>query len=362
LLHPGGRFRGEAGGRLRLGFRKLADEEDRRIRAGLSRRGRGCGVDEVGRRPGPGGRIRLQARKQGRSRCIEPGKRRCRHPRSRRRDGAGRGRRGAARLGAAGPDLCRFRGQPEPLPQLGEPASLLRVETVGASLLAEGAQLADARTRIGHCSSECTGQTRDGETERRRCGDPVEALTQGFTRRTDTYLRLVSNPPVRQKRAVGPTAPFPHIGVPGPQPGIEKLAIDTIRTLSMDAVQKANSGHPGAPMALAPVAYALWQNVLRYDPAEPTWPNRDRFLLSNGHASMLLYSVLHLTGVRQVDPEGRVLDAPAVSLDDIKSFRQLGSRTPGHPEYGVTTGVESTTGPLGQGAANSVGMAIASRW
>ena len=147
-----------------------------------------------------------------------------------------------------------------------------------------------------------------------------------------------------------------------PQPGIEKLAIDTIRTLSMDAVQKANSGHPGAPMALAPVAYALWQNVLRYDPAEPTWPNRDRFLLSNGHASMLLYSVLHLTGVRQVDPEGRVLDAPAVSLDDIKSFRQLGSRTPGHPEYGVTTGVESTTGPLGQGAANSVGMAIASRW
>jgi transketolase len=147
-----------------------------------------------------------------------------------------------------------------------------------------------------------------------------------------------------------------------PQPPIEKLAIDTIRTLSIDAVQKANSGHPGAPMALAPVAYALWRNVLRYDPAEPTWPNRDRFVLSNGHASMLLYSVLHLTGVRQVDHEGRALDAPAVSLDDIKSFRQLGSRTPGHPEYRLTSGVESTTGPLGQGAANSVGMAIASRW
>jgi len=147
-----------------------------------------------------------------------------------------------------------------------------------------------------------------------------------------------------------------------PQQGIEKLAIDTIRTLSMDAVQKANSGHPGAPMALAPVAYALWQNVLRYDPADPTWPNRDRFVLSNGHASMLLYSVLHLTGVRQVDHEGGVLDAPAVSLDDIKHFRQLNSRTPGHPEYRITTGVESTTGPLGQGAANSVGMAIASRW
>jgi len=147
-----------------------------------------------------------------------------------------------------------------------------------------------------------------------------------------------------------------------PQPGIEKLAIDTIRTLSIDAVQKANSGHPGAPMALAPVAYALWQNVLRFDPADPTWPNRDRFVLSNGHASMLLYSVLHLTGVRQVDYEGRVLDAPAVSLDDIEHFRQMGSRTPGHPEYRITTGVESTTGPLGQGAANSVGMAIASRW
>jgi transketolase len=147
-----------------------------------------------------------------------------------------------------------------------------------------------------------------------------------------------------------------------PQPGIEKLAIDTIRTLSMDAVQKANSGHPGAPMALAPVAYALWQNVLRYDPADPTWTNRDRFVLSNAHASMLLYSTLFLAGVRQVDAKGKVLDAPAVSLEDIKSFRQLDSRTPGHPEYRLTTGVEATTGPLGQGAANSVGMAIASRW
>jgi len=147
-----------------------------------------------------------------------------------------------------------------------------------------------------------------------------------------------------------------------PPSGIEKLAIDTIRTLSIDAVQRANSGHPGAPMALAPVAYALWQKVLRYDPADPTWPNRDRFILSNGHASMLLYSVLHLTGVRQVDHAGRVLDAPAVSMDDLKAFRQLGSRTPGHPEYRLTTGVEATTGPLGQGAANSVGMAMASRW
>src|SRR5262249_18420775 len=163
------------------------------------------------------------------------------------------------------------------------------------------------------CRGECTGHSPDGETDSRARTARVEAVTQPCTLETDTYLRLVSNPPVRQKQSVGPTAPFPHIGVPVPQPGIEKLAIDTIRTLSIDAVQKANSGHPGAPMALAPVAYALWQNVLRYDPAEPTWLNRDRFVHSNGHASMLLYSVLHLTGVRQADRDGHVLDAPAVS-------------------------------------------------
>ena len=209
------------------------------------------------------------------------------------------------------------------------------------------------------CLAECSGQSRDGETEERQGDNRVEARTQPSTRATDTYLRLVSNPPVRKKRAVGPTAPFPHIGVPVPQPGIEKLAINTIRTLSMDAVQKAHSGHPGAPMALAPVAYELWQQELRYDPADPIWPNRDRFVLSNGHASMLLYALLHLTGVKRVDREARVMDAPAVSLDDIKKFRQLGSRTPGHPEYRSTTGVETTTGPLGQGVANCVGMAIA---
>ncbi|MGO9064639.1 MAG: transketolase [Myxococcaceae bacterium] len=145
-------------------------------------------------------------------------------------------------------------------------------------------------------------------------------------------------------------------------PSIAQLAINTLRTLSIDAVQKANSGHPGAPMGFAPVAYALWRNVLRYDPADPLWPNRDRFVLSNGHASMLLYSTLFLAGVRAVNKDGKVEAGPAVSLDDIKAFRQLGSRTPGHPEYGLTTGVEATTGPLGQGAANSVGMAIASRW
>jgi len=145
-------------------------------------------------------------------------------------------------------------------------------------------------------------------------------------------------------------------------PGIAQLAINTLRTLSIDAVQKANSGHPGAPMGFAPVAYALWRDVLRYDPADPRWPNRDRFVLSNGHASMLLYSTLFLAGVREVQKDGKVGSGPAVSLDDIKQFRQLGSRTPGHPEYGLTTGVEATTGPLGQGAANSVGMAIASRW
>ena len=142
---------------------------------------------------------------------------------------------------------------------------------------------------------------------------------------------------------------------------IDKTAIDTIRTLSMDAVQKAKSGHPGTPMALAPVGYTLWQQVLRYDPAEPTWANRDRFVLSVGHACMLLYSLLHLAGVRRMK-DGVVTDELAVSLDDIKQFRQLGSVTPGHPEYNHTTGVETTTGPLGQGVATSVGMALAQRW
>ncbi len=134
---------------------------------------------------------------------------------------------------------------------------------------------------------------------------------------------------------------------------LDRLTIDTIRTLAMDAVQKANSGHPGTPMALAPVAFHLWQNHLRYDPDAPLWPNRDRFVLSVGHASMLL----HLAGVKEVDENGK----PAVSLDDIEHFRQLDSKTPGHPEYRMTTGVETTTGPLGQGLGNSVGMAMAAR-
>ena len=143
---------------------------------------------------------------------------------------------------------------------------------------------------------------------------------------------------------------------------IERLTIDTIRTLSMDAVQKANSGHPGTPMALAPVGYTLWSQFLRYDPATPDWPNRDRFVLSVGHASMLLYSLLHLAGVEEIDGEGRKTGKQAVSLGDIEQFRQLSSKTPGHPEYRHTTGVETTTGPLGQGCGNSVGMAIAQRW
>ena len=143
---------------------------------------------------------------------------------------------------------------------------------------------------------------------------------------------------------------------------IEQLSINTIRTLSMDAVQAANSGHPGTPMALAPVAYVLFNEVLGYDPAQPAWPNRDRFVLSCGHASMLLFSALHLSGVKQLDRNGRPTDEPAVSLDSIRQFRQLDSRCPGHPEYVHTSGVETTTGPLGQGVANSVGMAIASRW
>jgi transketolase len=142
----------------------------------------------------------------------------------------------------------------------------------------------------------------------------------------------------------------------------DALAVNTIRTLSIDAIQKANSGHPGTPMALAPVAYVLWQRFLRFDPADPIWPNRDRFVLSAGHASMLLYSLLHLAEVQAVDPDYETVGKPAVSLDDIKRFRQLDSRAPGHPEYRWTSGVETTTGPLGQGIATSVGMAVASKW
>ncbi|MEA1082847.1 transketolase [Sphingomonas sp. CD22] len=143
---------------------------------------------------------------------------------------------------------------------------------------------------------------------------------------------------------------------------LERLTIDTIRTLSMDAVQKANSGHPGTPMALAPVGYTLWSQFLRYDPTQPDWPNRDRFVLSVGHASMLLYSLIHLAGIEEIDAEGNKTGRQALTLDDLKGFRQLASRTPGHPEYRHTTGVETTTGPLGAGCSNSVGMAIAERW
>ena len=142
---------------------------------------------------------------------------------------------------------------------------------------------------------------------------------------------------------------------------IDLLCINTIRTLAMDAVQQAKSGHPGTPMGLAPVAYTLWTRQLRFDPAAPVWPDRDRFVLSVGHASMLLYALLHLTGTVALDRGGKPTGKPAVSLDDIRHFRQIDSLTPGHPEYGLTTGVEVTTGPLGQGVGNSVGMAIAQR-
>lgn len=143
---------------------------------------------------------------------------------------------------------------------------------------------------------------------------------------------------------------------------MEKLAINTIRTLSMDAVQAANSGHPGTPMALAPVGYCIWNHFLRFDPEDPIWPDRDRFILSNGHASMLLYSLLHLTGVKAVNSKYETLGHLSVTLEDIKKFRQLDSKCPGHPEYRWTSGVETTTGPLGQGIATSVGMAIAGKW
>ena len=159
--------------------------------------------------------------------------------------------------------------------------------------------------------------------------------------------------------AAAPAATDPHLHEDG---SIGRKTIDTIRTLTMDAVQKANSGHPGTPMSMAPVGYTLWSKFLRYDPAKADWPNRDRFVLSVGHASMLLYSLIHLAGIEEIDAEGKKSGREAVSLEDIEQFRQIGSKTPGHPEYRHTTGVETTTGPLGQGCGNSVGMAIAERW
>jgi len=143
---------------------------------------------------------------------------------------------------------------------------------------------------------------------------------------------------------------------------LDQLSVNTIRTLSIDAVERAKSGHPGTPMALAPLVYTIWNRVMRFDPADPIWPNRDRFVLSNGHASMLLWSVLHLTGTRAVNADYERLGQPSVSLEDIRRFRQIDSKAPGHPEYHWVSGVETTTGPLGQGAATSVGMAVAQKW
>ena len=143
---------------------------------------------------------------------------------------------------------------------------------------------------------------------------------------------------------------------------LDQLCVNTIRTLSIDAVQQANSGHPGTPMALAPLVYTIWNRVLRFDPQDPIWPNRDRFVLSNGHASMLLWSALHLTGTQAVNAEYETVGKPSVTLDDIRRFRQLNSKAPGHPEYHWVSGVETTTGPLGQGVATSVGMAIGEKW
>ena len=141
----------------------------------------------------------------------------------------------------------------------------------------------------------------------------------------------------------------------------QRLAIDTIRTLSMDGVQAANSGHPGTPMALAPVTFQLWTENLKYDPQQPMWPNRDRFVLSCGHASMLLYSMIHVAGIRAVDASGKGTAEPSLTIDNLKNFRQLHSPCAGHPEYGYAAGIETTTGPLGQGVGNAVGMAIAAK-
>src|SRR5271156_87623 len=164
--------------------------------------------------------------------------------------------------------------------------------------------------------------------------------------------------PATKEKPMTPT----QVAPPKTDAEMAQLAINTIRTLSIDAVQAAQSGHPGTPMALAPVAYTLWNRVMRFDPKDPIWPDRDRFVLSNGHASMLLWSILHLTKVQAVDAEYERLGQPSVTLDDIRRFRQLDSRAPGHPEYHWVSGVEATTGPLGQGVATTVGMAIGEKW
>src|SRR5262245_59657174 len=153
-----------------------------------------------------------------------------------------------------------------------------------------------------------------------------------------------------------------NVAAPMTDAELDQLSINTIRTLTIDAVERAKSGHPGAAMALAPLVYTIWNRVMRFDPEDPIWPNRDRFVLSNGHASMLLWSALHLTGTKAVNADYERLGQPSVSLDDIRRFRQIGSKAPGHPEYHWVSGVETTTGPLGQGVATSVGMAIAQKW
>src|SRR5262249_43837463 len=152
-------------------------------------------------------------------------------------------------------------------------------------------------------------------------------------------------------------APGPGAASPARR-SLDELAINTIRTLAIDAVEAAKSGHPGTPMAMAPVVFTLWQNFLRFDPEDPSWPTRDRFVSFNGHASMLLYARLHLTGVKAVNPDYERLGSPAVTLEDIRRFRQLGSKCPGHPEYHLTTGVETTTGPLGQGCTTTARLAL----
>ncbi|MBI4473669.1 MAG: transketolase [Acidobacteria bacterium] len=197
--------------------------------------------------------------------------------------------------------------------------------------------------------------------QRKRKEKPPFGLPQLFGSRQALFSSCRTSP------VLGCDAPNRRVeegfrGCPVGTDRIDQVCINTIRTLSMDAVQQANSGHPGTAMAMAPVIYSLWQQFLRFDPSDPIWPNRDRFVLSIGHASMLLYSTLHLAGVKAVNPKYEQLGQPSVSLDDIKRFRQLESKCPGHPEYRWTSGVETTTGPLGQGVATSVGMAIAGRW
>src|SRR5438034_645609 len=375
----GSRPRSAAGIRRRRGRRRRAEHgDDERPAAGsAARRGRRRHQDEPGavhdgrRPPHRGRRGQFRERRLRRARGRRPGLSRARPIRPDRgllrRRGAGRRR---PRPGAQPPLAGRRR------PHRGGRGRERDDHGAGARGSVGALHAGARRLRVGlWCRG---GQPRpEGARHRRRPRRRRHrAEDREQARRRDVHARVHRQGTLRRLARTHPGEghPRPEDGAPwrGRLPrqrggtlmtqDLDRLCIDTIRTLAIDAVQQANSGHPGTPMAMAPLVYCLWQRVLRFDPADPIWPNRDRFVLSAGHASMLLWALLHLTGTKAVNASYEVPGEPSVTLDDIRRFRQLDSKCPGHPEYRWTSGVETTTGPLGQGVATSVGMAIAAKW